>query len=95
MYFILTFCVDSGRQTYETAVPVQQLPVFHEGAAVHVQRAPGAQTGLEPDAAQPCELHDARIRHQLYGDTTYSDPRQLSHTQGILFGSSLRGRGAS
>lgn len=44
--------VDFGWQTYEKEVPVQQLSVVHEGAAVHVQCASGTQAGLEPDAAE-------------------------------------------
>jgi len=68
----------SGRQEREEKVPSQQLPVHHEGEAVHLHDADEAGRGLEPDPVQPGGLHQESLRDQLRGDAPGPDPRQLS-----------------
>ena len=46
-----------GRQECEEEVPSQQLPVHHQGEAVHLHNAHEAGRGMEPDPVQSGGFH--------------------------------------
>ena len=69
----------SGPRRQERPQEVQsiQLPVHHQGQALHLHYAYEAGRGLEPDPVQPFRLHQEGIRQQLHRDPEGDNPRQL------------------
>jgi hypothetical protein len=67
----------AGRQEREEEVQGFELPVDHEGEALHLHDADEAGRGLEPDPVQSVRFYEEGLRVELYRDASSDHPREL------------------